>query len=128
MTDSEKITQVFSNLLSNAIKYTESGGTIRVNVAKAKRGIKASVSDTGVGIPKDDLPRIFTKFYQAKNAKKGTGIGLALVKHLIEAHKGRVYVESELGRGTTFFVELPSAPADGAAKGASHAVQLEGAG
>ncbi len=112
MADAEKVSQVFSNLLSNAIKYTESGGTITVNVSKHKKGIKATVSDTGAGIPKDDVPRIFTKFYQAKNAKKGTGIGLALVKHLVEAHKGRVSVDSELGKGTTFTVELPAAPAD----------------
>jgi signal transduction histidine kinase len=125
MTDGEKIAQVFSNLLSNAIKYTESGGTITVSVAKAKKGILASVADTGTGIPNDDLPRIFTKFYQAKNAKKGTGIGLALVKHLVEAHKGRVFVESELGKGTTFFVELPTAPAR-ARKGIPHNVMSEG--
>ena len=81
-------------------------------MSKHKKGIKATVSDTGAGIPKDDVPRIFTKFYQAKNAKKGTGIGLALVKHLVEAHKGRVSVDSELGKGTTFTVELPAAPAD----------------
>jgi two-component system sensor histidine kinase GlrK len=107
--DGEKISQVFTNLLSNAIKYTESGGTITVNVSKQKKGIKATVSDTGAGIPPDDLPRIFTKFYQAKNAKKGTGIGLALVKHLVEAHKGSIAVESELDKGTTFTVELPAA-------------------
>lgn len=111
MADPEKISQIFTNLLSNAIKYTESGGTITVTVTKGKKGITASVADTGAGIPKEDLPRIFTKFYQAKNAKKGTGIGLALVKHLVEAHKGRITVESELGKGTTFTVELPSAPA-----------------
>ncbi len=112
MLDAEKISQVISNLLSNAIKYTETGGTITVRVTNTKKGVKVSVSDTGAGIPKDDLPRIFTKFYQARNAKKGTGIGLALVKALVEGHKGRVYVESELGKGTTFSIELPAAPAE----------------
>lgn len=112
MLDAEKISQVVSNLLSNAIKYTETGGTITVRVSNSKKGVKVSVSDTGVGIPKDDLPRIFTKFYQARNAKKGTGIGLALVKALVEGHKGRVYVESELGKRTTFTIELPAAPAE----------------
>jgi signal transduction histidine kinase len=110
MADTEKISQVFSNLLSNAIKYTDVGGTITVNIANTKKGVKATVSDTGAGIPPDDVPRIFTKFYQAKNAKKGTGIGLALVKALVEGHGGRVAVESELGKGTTFTVELPAAP------------------
>jgi signal transduction histidine kinase len=126
MTDPEKIAQVFSNLLSNAIKYTEGGGTITVNAAQTKKGIKIAVADTGAGIPKDDLPRIFTKFYQAKNAKKGTGIGLALVRHLVEAHKGRVYVESELKKGTTFFVELPAAPAE-VARSIAQPVATEGA-
>ncbi|MBX2991503.1 MAG: HAMP domain-containing protein [Bacteroidetes bacterium] len=106
--DAEKIPQVFSNLLSNAIKYTEPGGTIRVHVAKHKKGIRTTVSDSGAGISREDVPRIFTKFYQAKNAKKGTGIGLALVKHLVEAHKGKISVESELGKGTTFTVDLPA--------------------
>ncbi len=110
MADAERISQVFSNLLSNAVKYTEADGTITVRAAKMPGGVTISVTDTGAGIPKEDLPRIFTKFYQAKNAKKGTGIGLALVKHLVDAHKGRVYVQSELGKGTTFTVELPAAP------------------
>jgi two-component system sensor histidine kinase GlrK len=110
LADAEKISQVFSNLLSNAVKYTEAEGTITVRATKTATGIAVSVADTGAGIPKEDLPRIFTKFYQARNAKKGTGIGLALVKHLVEAHKGRVSVESELGKGTVFTVELPAAP------------------
>jgi signal transduction histidine kinase len=110
MVDAEKISVVFNNLLSNAIKYTESGGSITVNISRTKHGVSAAVTDTGAGIPKDDLPRIFTKFYQAKNAKKGTGIGLALVKHLVEGHQGKVRVESELGKGTTFYVDLPALP------------------
>lgn len=108
LADPERISQVVSNLLSNAIKYTDEG-VITVRAVKSDGGITLSVSDTGAGIPKDDLPRIFTKFYQAKNAKKGTGIGLALVKHLVEAHKGHIWVESELGKGTTFTVQLPAA-------------------
>lgn len=127
MTDQEKISQVFSNLLSNAIKYTEGGGRITVNAVKTKKGLTISVADTGAGIPKDDLPRIFTKFYQAKNAKKGTGIGLALVRHLVEAHNGRVYVESELKKGTTFFVELPAAAPADAARTIAQPVVTEGA-
>ena len=110
LADTEKISQVISNLLSNAIKYTEGGGTIRVKVTGQKKRVRIEIADTGAGISKEDLPRIFTKFYQAKNAKKGTGIGLALVKALVEGHKGIVTVESELGVGTTFAVELPIAP------------------
>ncbi len=108
MVDAEKMSQVFGNLLSNAIKYTDSGGTITINIARTKHGLCATVADSGLGIPKDDVPRIFTKFYQAKNAKKGTGIGLALVKHLVEGHQGSVRVESELGKGTKFFIDLPA--------------------
>lgn len=119
--DPERISQVVSNLLSNAVKYTDEGG-ITVRVERTKGGIKLSVADTGAGIPPDDLPRIFTKFFQAKNAKKGTGIGLALVKHLVEAHGGRISVESELGKGTTFTVELPAAPTDHVPQESSHAV------
>lgn len=109
MADAERISQVFSNLLSNAIKYTEAQGSITVEAKPSKKGIVVKVTDTGAGIPKEDLPRIFTKFFQAKNAKKGTGIGLALVKHLVESHQGRVSVDSVLGKGTTFTVELPAA-------------------
>ncbi len=110
MADKEKMVQVFGNLLGNAVKYTDAGGTISVNATREKNTIRVNVSDTGAGIPPDDLPRIFTKFYQAKNSRKGTGIGLALVKALVEGHKGTVKVESELGKGTTFTVVLPAAP------------------
>ncbi|MBI5474356.1 MAG: HAMP domain-containing protein [Ignavibacteriae bacterium] len=112
LVDTEKISQVISNLLSNAIKYTDSGGTIRVRATAQKKRLRIDVGDTGAGIPKEDLPRIFTKFYQAKNARKGTGIGLALVKALVEGHHGTVSVESELGAGTTFTIELPAATAE----------------
>lgn len=111
MADKEKIAQVFGNLLSNAVKYTDAGGMITVSAQKLKNAVQVSVSDTGAGIPPEDLPRIFTKFYQAKNSRKGTGIGLALVKALVEGHKGTVSVTSELGKGTTFIVTLPAAPA-----------------
>ncbi len=126
LADAERISQVFSNLLSNAVKYTEAQGTITVRATKTATGVAVSVADTGAGIPKEDLPRIFTKFYQARNAKKGTGIGLALVKHLVEAHKGRVYVESELGKGTVFTVELPAAPPEQQQPQPSHHVVTEG--
>ncbi len=124
--DAERLSQVFSNLLSNAVKYTEAAGTITVRATKTTRGVAVSVADTGAGIPKEDLPRIFTKFYQARNAKKGTGIGLALVKHLVEAHNGHVSVESELGKGTTFTVELPAAVPEGQQSQQSPHVVTEG--
>lgn len=110
--DAEKLPQVFSNLLSNAIKYTPNKGTVHVEIGPSKFGVRVSVTDSGVGIAPEDLPNIFTKFYQAKNADKastrGTGVGLALVKALVEAHGGRVFAESTVGSGTTFTVELPA--------------------
>jgi signal transduction histidine kinase len=120
--DKERISQVFSNLLSNALKYTPEQGTIDVRitklaqcdgVAKTAGGcVRIDVQDSGVGIPKPDLEKLFEKFYQAKNTplvnEKGSGLGLALVKHVTEAHGGRVSVASEVGRGSTFTVFLPA--------------------
>lgn len=110
--DVERIPQVYSNLLSNAIKYTPENGKIHIDIAPSKFGVRVSVTDSGVGIASEDLPNVFTKFYQAKNADKassrGTGVGLALVKALVEAHGGRVFAESTVGEGTTFSVELPA--------------------
>jgi two-component system sensor histidine kinase GlrK len=110
--DAAKLPQVFSNLLSNAIKYTPERGRVHVEIGRSKFGVSVSVTDSGVGIAPEDLPNIFTKFYQAKNADKastrGTGVGLALVKALVEAHGGRVFAESTVGQGTTFTVELPA--------------------
>jgi signal transduction histidine kinase len=115
--DPEKITQVVSNLLSNAVKYTPDGGQIAVRIAEAGDRVRVQVTDTGVGIDPEDLPHLFTKFYQAKNAgkarTKGTGIGLALVRAIVDGHGGSLRVQSEVGKGSTFIVELPaSVPAE----------------
>ena len=113
MADVEKLSQVFSNLVSNAIKYTEKDGKITITVARRDSGIRVSVADTGVGISREDLPKIFTKFYQASNASKasakGTGLGLALVKAFVVGHGGAVSVTSTVGTGSTFIVDLPGA-------------------
>jgi two-component system sensor histidine kinase GlrK len=110
--DLEKIPQVYSNLLSNAIKYTPENGKIQIDIGRSRFGVRVSVTDSGIGIAPEDLPNVFTKFYQAKNADKastrGTGVGLALVKALVEAHGGRVFAESVVGEGTRFTVELPA--------------------
>lgn len=119
--DRERISQVFSNLLSNALKYTPDGGSITVGFNYfpppdsgkfGKKGyVRIDVTDTGVGIPKDDLQKLFNKFFQAKNtplvSEKGSGLGLALVKHVTEAHGGAVDVASEVGKGSTFSILLP---------------------
>ncbi len=119
--DKERLSQVFSNLLSNALKYTPENGTITVSVHKrddpgpvnknGKGFVHVEVQDTGVGIPEADLVKLFDKFYQAKNVplvnEKGSGLGLALVKHVTEAHGGAVNVRSTVGTGSTFIVDLP---------------------
>lgn len=107
--DRTRISQVLTNLVGNAIKFTDSGGvTVRQWVAEGEAHI--AVSDTGIGIQADQLPHIFDKFYRVENVvhtKEGTGLGLALVRGIVDYHRGRVEVESEEGVGSTFTVRLP---------------------
>jgi len=109
--DRDNLEGVFTNLVSNAIKYTPDGGEVRVEVAPEGDYIKTVVADTGIGIPKEDLPRIFDKFYRVKSEETrgivGTGLGLSIVKSIVEAHLGSISVESEEGKGTVFTVLLP---------------------
>ncbi|MDO7906101.1 ATP-binding protein [Paenibacillus sp. JX-17] len=114
--DEDKLRQIFINLLSNGISYTQEGGRVRVQAYTLQREneeekIVFAVSDTGIGIPKKDLPRIFERFYRVDKGRSrnsgGTGLGLSIVKHLVELHHGTLSVESELGIGTTFTIELP---------------------
>lgn len=113
MADPEKLSIVFANLLSNAIKYTDDGGTITVNIGRGEMGTRASVRDTGIGIPGSDLPKLFTRFYQAGNSAQvkaiGTGLGLAIVKAFVEGHHGTVSVSSAVNEGTTFTIDFPGA-------------------
>jgi signal transduction histidine kinase len=103
--------RVFMNLVSNAIKYTPAGGSVAVKAWGENDQIKVKVSDTGIGIPEEALPRIFDEFYRAKNAKamemEGTGLGLAIAKDVVEQHGGQISVESAVGEGSTFYVTLP---------------------
>ncbi len=116
LVDIEKVNQVVTNLVSNAIKYTPKSGNIILNVGPSEFGVRIAVQDSGVGIAPEDVPKIFEKFYQAKNAGKagvkGTGLGLALVKALTEGHGGMVSVSSTVGVGTTFIVEFPAVEAE----------------
>ena len=100
------------NLLENAIHYTKIGGSIHAEVAADDEGVILRISDTGVGIPTKDLPRVFERFYRVDRARSretgGTGLGLAIVRHVAENHGGTVTVESDLGRGSTFEVRLPA--------------------
>ncbi len=114
MADPEKLSIVFGNLFSNAIKYTHDGGIITVAIRPSPRGTRVDVRDTGIGIPESDIPKLFTRFYQAANVgttkAKGTGLGLAIVKAFMEGHHGTVSVSSAVNEGTTFVLEFPAAP------------------
>ena len=109
--DGTRLQEVLYNLLDNALKYSRENGEIRLQAAGRGSEIVLSVSDNGIGIGKDDLPRIFERFYRADKARGrelgGTGLGLSIVKHIAQLHGGRVEAESELGRGTTIRVLLP---------------------
>lgn len=103
--------EVFSNLISNAINYTPDGGKVTISAKVEKKYLCITVSDTGFGIPGEDLERIFERFFRVKNEKTrhiiGTGLGLPIVKSIVEAHNGKIKVESELGKGSRFYVYLP---------------------
>ena len=107
--DKDKIRQVFVNLLQNAIKYTDEG-SIEILLDEEKKLVNISVKDTGIGIPEEDLNRIFERFYRVDKARSravgGTGLGLAIVKHIIEAHNSKIIVQSKQGEGSTFSFKL----------------------
>jgi two-component system, OmpR family, phosphate regulon sensor histidine kinase PhoR len=112
MGDRSYLEQVFINLLDNAIKYTHEGGEISISAFEnEQREIQVLIQDNGIGIPKEDLSRIFERFYRVDKGRSqelgGTGLGLSIVKHIIQAHGGRVWAESQLGKGSTFCFTLP---------------------
>jgi two-component system, OmpR family, phosphate regulon sensor histidine kinase PhoR len=109
--DREMIGRVLGNLIHNAIKFTPDRGRITIGAAPADGKIKVSVADTGAGIPAEDLPRIFERFYKVDRArgKSGTGLGLAIARHVVEAHGGRIWAESVEGKGATFYFTIPAA-------------------
>ena len=110
--DKEKMARVVFNLLSNALKYTPAGGDIFVSLKVEGDNLRIDIRDTGKGIEKEEADMIFERFFQAKGAASGTGIGLALVKSFVELHHGEVWVESELGKGSDFIVEIPREQVD----------------
>ncbi|MEO6907695.1 MAG: ATP-binding protein [Abditibacteriaceae bacterium] len=109
--DADKFEQILNNLLSNAIKYSPQGDAIKLSLRAENDQLKVTVADHGIGVPADKLERIFQKFERVDNSDTrrtgGTGIGLFLVRHLVEQHGGRVWLESKLGEGSTFHIELP---------------------
>lgn len=114
--DGLKLLQVFNNLLSNAIKFTPQGGQVTLTIQPEPDGVQVGVSDTGRGIPPEDLPHIFEKFKQGRTRntayEEGTGLGLTIVRQLVALHGGRVEVTSAVDRGSTFTVHLPQRPPD----------------
>ncbi|HEY1195115.1 hybrid sensor histidine kinase/response regulator transcription factor [Flavobacterium sp.] len=130
MFDPDKIEKILSNLLSNAIKFTEKGGTVTLSLSElsikksrsvlwfikksfVERVLDIKVSDTGIGLKKDEVNKVFERFFHPDSSKTGTGIGLNFIKSLVELHKGEIFVESEYQKGTTFRVRLPSDLAGG---------------
>ena len=107
--DKDRVRQVIANLVHNAIKFTPAGGRIKITGRVLKGSVVVDISDTGIGIPKGDLARVFERFYKGDKARagEGTGMGLAIAKHVVEAHGGNIRVESEEGRGSTFSFSLP---------------------
>jgi two-component system, NtrC family, sensor histidine kinase GlrK len=117
--DEMRIQQVLDNLLNNAMKFTAAGGIVRVSATPIKKDVPAGVnqwveirvSDTGAGVPSEEVERIFNKFYQSpyhqSQLERGTGLGLAIARHIVEAHGGKIWVESQVGKGSTFIIILP---------------------
>jgi two-component system phosphate regulon sensor histidine kinase PhoR len=109
--DSEKIKQVMVNLIDNAVKYTSENGEVKISVASKDKEVIISIEDNGIGIPKEDIPRIFERFYRVEKArsrdKGGSGLGLSIVKHILELHNSQIKIESEVDKGTKFEFSLP---------------------
>ena len=113
--DERRIRQVIFNLLSNAVKFTPAGGQVDVSATQVDGEVRVSVADSGPGIAAEDLERIFEEFQQTEagaEQREGTGLGLALSKRFVEMHGGRIWVESELGKGSTFVFTLPLRPVE----------------
>jgi signal transduction histidine kinase len=108
LADGSRVLQVLSNLVGNAIKFTPDGGSVRIACAADGESARFSVTDTGPGIPPEQIPQLFGRFWQADSAdRRGVGLGLSIAKGIVEAHGGRIWVESRVGAGSTFHFTLP---------------------
>jgi len=107
--DKDRIRQTIINLVHNAVKFNHPGGRVTVSSQSDRESVTVSVSDTGIGISKEDLPHVFERFYKADRArsKGGSGLGLAIAKHTVQAHGGSIWVQSEEGKGSNFSFSLP---------------------
>jgi signal transduction histidine kinase len=110
--DPGRVHQVVSNLVGNAIKFTPRGGTIVLRASIDDGVVRASVQDTGIGIPAESLPHLFDRFWRGREDRRGSGLGLTISKGIVEAHGGRIWVESQVGQGTTVTFELPAKAPD----------------
>jgi signal transduction histidine kinase len=112
--DPDRMTQVLVNLLDNALRYTPAGGMITLSATRIQEGVAIVVKDTGPGIPSEDLNHLFERFYRGDKSRQreegGSGLGLAIAKSLVESQGGQIQVESQLGEGATFIIELPAHP------------------
>lgn len=109
--DSQRLEQVLVNLIHNAVKFTKPGGEVILGAEAGPGEIRFAVRDTGIGIPTDDVPRIFERFYRVDKSRtgSGTGLGLSIAKHIVEAHRGKIWAESTEGQGSTFYFTIPTA-------------------
>jgi signal transduction histidine kinase len=127
--DADRLRQVFNNLIDNALKYTPVGGQVTVACRSNGRSIVASVTDTGVGIPEEDLQHIFERFYQANKARsrevEGIGLGLAITREIVHGHGGKIEAQSKVGQGTRFTILFPALAAGPAAKGSNQETDLK---
>jgi signal transduction histidine kinase len=113
--DRDRVLQVFENLIGNAVRFTEPGGRITAGAAAQDGDVVFWVRDTGAGISAEELPHVFDRFWQARKTRRGgAGLGLQIVKGIVEAHGGHIWVESRVGAGTTFYFTLPAAQTAGA--------------
>lgn len=110
MADRNRLEQVLVNLIHNAVKFNRPGGSITLGAESIPGGVRCGVRDTGLGIPSESLARIFERFYRVDSSRSGsgTGLGLSISKHIVEAHGGKIWAESEEGRGSSFFFDIPS--------------------
>ena len=124
--DRNRLLQVLDNLIGNAIKFTPKGGPIVVGAIPRDDDVLFSVADSGAGIPPDSVPHIFDRFWQATTRERrlGAGLGLPIAKGIVEAHGGRIWVESTVGQGTTIFFTIPSASAEASINRGKDVLQL----
>ncbi|MDZ7763070.1 MAG: HAMP domain-containing sensor histidine kinase [Melioribacteraceae bacterium] len=109
--DNHELTRLFTNILSNAIKYNKTNGKIFIDVSTSEDYVKIKISDTGIGLKIEEKERLFQEFYRAKNEHtrgiSGTGLGLTIVKQIVDSYHGKISVDSQYGKGTTFTIDLP---------------------